>query len=89
VPGQPKIELLAESGTEFFVTEVDAQPSFVKDERGEVTGLVLHQNGRDIPEGLSGSSRKTAGCRRRLHSAKSSGALLHAAKLFGPALCEI
>jgi CubicO group peptidase (beta-lactamase class C family) len=46
---QPKIELSAESETEFFVTVVDAQMTFVKDEKGQVTGLILHQNGRDIP----------------------------------------
>lgn len=46
---QPKIEIFAESETEFFVTVVDAQMTFVKDEKGQVTQLILHQNGRDIP----------------------------------------
>jgi CubicO group peptidase (beta-lactamase class C family) len=46
---QPRIELLAESETEFFVTAVDAQATFVKDEKGQVTELILHQNGRNIP----------------------------------------
>jgi D-alanyl-D-alanine-carboxypeptidase/D-alanyl-D-alanine-endopeptidase len=49
VPEQPKIELVAESETEFFVTEVDAQVTFVKDEKGEVTQLILHQNGQNMP----------------------------------------
>lgn len=46
---QPKIELLAESETEFFITAADAQATFVKDEKGQVTGLILHQNGQNIP----------------------------------------
>jgi CubicO group peptidase (beta-lactamase class C family) len=49
VPGQLKIELLAESATDFFIREEDAQMTFMKDEQGEVTGLVIHQNGRDLP----------------------------------------
>lgn len=47
--GQPKAELFAESETEFFLTVADAQVSFVKDERGQVTRLIVHQNGRDTP----------------------------------------
>ncbi len=46
--GQPKLPLYAESETEFFLKAVDAQITFVK-EQGRVTGLVLHQNGRDAP----------------------------------------
>lgn len=45
--GQPKIEVFAESETKFFFTVVDAQITFVKNEKGEVTHLVLHQNGAD------------------------------------------
>lgn len=48
-PGQSKIELLAESETAFFIKEADAQLTFVKNEKGEVTGLVVRQDGRDIP----------------------------------------
>ena len=47
--GQPVLRLWAESETRFFLKEVDAVIEFVKDGSGEVTGLVLHQNGRDIP----------------------------------------
>lgn len=47
--GQPQIELFAESETEFFITVVDAQITFVKDEKGQVTQLILHQNGSDVP----------------------------------------
>lgn len=45
--GQPKIEVFAESETKFFLTVVDAQITFVKNEKGEVTHLILHQNGAD------------------------------------------
>jgi hypothetical protein len=44
---QPKFELFAESATKFFLTAVDAQITFVKNEKGEVTHLVLHQNGAE------------------------------------------
>ncbi|MGH9362426.1 MAG: serine hydrolase, partial [Thermoanaerobaculia bacterium] len=47
--GQPRFELFAESETEFFLEVVDAQVSFVRDAAGAVTGLVLHQGGRDMP----------------------------------------
>lgn len=43
--GQPRFELFAEKENEFFLKVVDAQVSFVKDESGKVTHLVLHQNG--------------------------------------------
>ncbi|HEY0320335.1 MAG TPA: serine hydrolase [Pyrinomonadaceae bacterium] len=46
---QPGIELLAESETEFFTTVVDAQLTFVKNEKGQVTGLILHRDGQNIP----------------------------------------
>jgi D-alanyl-D-alanine-carboxypeptidase/D-alanyl-D-alanine-endopeptidase len=47
--GQPKIELVPESKTKFFVKEVDAQLEFVVNESGAATSLVLHQSGRDLP----------------------------------------
>ena len=47
--GQERLEVLPESQTEFFYTVVDAQISFTLDEDGAVTGLVLNQNGQDIP----------------------------------------
>lgn len=46
--GQPKFELAPESETQFFVKEVNAQVSFVKDEKGLVTALILNQNGQKI-----------------------------------------
>ncbi|MEO8026615.1 MAG: serine hydrolase [Bryobacteraceae bacterium] len=43
--GQPKFELFASAESEFFLKVVEAQVSFVRDEGGKVTHLVLHQNG--------------------------------------------
>lgn len=43
--GQPQVELFPESETKFFVLVVDAQISFVKDDNGAVTHLILHQGG--------------------------------------------
>ena len=45
--GQPKFPLFAESDTKFFLKVVDAEVEFFKNEKGEVTYLLLHQNGRD------------------------------------------
>ena len=47
--GQQKLELFPESETRFFLKEVDAQIEFVRGEGGKVTGLILHQNGREMP----------------------------------------
>ena len=47
--GQSKVEIFASSPTEFFLKVVNAQITFVKDASGAVTGLVLHQGGRDMP----------------------------------------
>ena len=47
--GQPKFPLFAESDTRFFLKVVDAQVEFFRGDTGEVTRLVLHQGGRDIP----------------------------------------
>jgi CubicO group peptidase (beta-lactamase class C family) len=45
--GQGKLELFAETETDFFFKVVDAQVTFVKGDKGQVTSLVLHQNGVD------------------------------------------
>ena len=45
--GGPAVRLWPESTTDFFVKEVDAQVTFTRDASGAVTGLVLHQFGRD------------------------------------------
>ncbi len=47
--GQQRLEAFPESQTKFFLRQVDAQISFERSEDGTVTGLVLHQNGQDIP----------------------------------------
>ena len=47
--GQPALPVFAESEDEFFLTIVDAQISFVRAGAGDVTEVILHQNGRDIP----------------------------------------
>ena len=47
--GQPQVELFPESETKFFLRVVDAQITFVRNEQGQVTGLILHQGGRDMP----------------------------------------
>jgi hypothetical protein len=47
--GGDPVRLWPESNTDFFVKEVDAQLSFTRNASGTVTGLVLHQYGRDRP----------------------------------------
>jgi CubicO group peptidase (beta-lactamase class C family) len=44
---QPKFPIFPESETEFFLKVVDAQIEFFKDDKGQVTHLVLHQGGHD------------------------------------------
>ena len=43
--GRPQAELFPESETKFFLKIVDAQVTFVKDDKGAVTHLILHQGG--------------------------------------------
>lgn len=47
--GQSKFELFPLSETEFFLKVVVAQVTFVKNEQGQVTQLILNQNGRKTP----------------------------------------
>jgi CubicO group peptidase (beta-lactamase class C family) len=47
--GQPKVELYPEAETKFFLKVVDGQVEFVKDEDGQVTGLILIQGGQKLP----------------------------------------
>lgn len=47
--GQPKVEVFPETPTTFFYKVVDAQLSFNVDADGHVTGLTLHQSGREMP----------------------------------------
>jgi hypothetical protein len=46
--GQPKFEIFPKSETEFFWKVVDAQVTFVKDEKGKVTKAIHHQGGQTI-----------------------------------------
>jgi D-alanyl-D-alanine carboxypeptidase len=46
--GQSKVEVFPSSETEFFLTVVDAQITFVKGPSGAVDEVVLHQGGRDM-----------------------------------------
>lgn len=46
---QGKIRLWPYAETEFFIREVDARITFVRDAEGRTPGLVLHQGGRDVP----------------------------------------
>jgi hypothetical protein len=45
---QPVFRFWPETQNDFFLKEVDAQITFVRDAQGKVTGLVLHQGGQDM-----------------------------------------
>lgn len=47
--GQSKFSLLAESETQFFSKDVNAQFIFIKDASGQLTGLTLVQGGTNTP----------------------------------------
>lgn len=47
--GQRANPVFASAKDEFFLKVVDAQISFSRDTAGKIKGLVLHQNGRDLP----------------------------------------
>ncbi len=47
--GQPKVEVFPETDNSYFAKVVNAQVTFVADANGQVTGLVLHQGGREFP----------------------------------------
>lgn len=47
--GQPAIELFPEGANKFFIRVVDATVTFTRDDKGTVTGLIIHQGGRDTP----------------------------------------
>ncbi len=46
--GQPSFTIYAETETKFFPLEFPAELEFVKDDKGVVNALVLHQGGRDM-----------------------------------------
>ena len=45
--GQPAFELFAESDSKFFLKDVQATFTFIEDEQGEVTHIVLYQGGNE------------------------------------------
>ena len=45
--GGSKATLFAEAQDKFFLRVTNAQVTFTKSSSGEVTGLILHQGGRD------------------------------------------
>jgi CubicO group peptidase (beta-lactamase class C family) len=47
--GQPELEIFAISESEFYLQDVEARLSFQGDATGAVTGLILHQVGREMP----------------------------------------
>jgi hypothetical protein len=47
ITGQPKVPIFSESETTFFPKVVDAEIEFFKNDKGQVTHLVLHQGGQD------------------------------------------
>jgi CubicO group peptidase (beta-lactamase class C family) len=46
-PGQPRLEILPESETQFFVKNRDLQFNFVKDPHGKATQLILERSGEE------------------------------------------
>lgn len=46
---QPRFEIFAEDERNFFYKVVDAQLTFETDDKGRVSGLILHQNGANAP----------------------------------------
>ena len=46
---QPAFELYPESADNFSIKVVEAKVTFTRDDKGQVSGLVIHQGGRDVP----------------------------------------
>jgi hypothetical protein len=46
--GQSALPIYPESEARFFYKVVNARITFVKDDSGQVRGLILHQNGQDL-----------------------------------------
>ncbi len=53
ITGQERVGLFPESETTFFMKAVEAKVSFHQDEQGNITHLILHQNGDHIGTRLS------------------------------------
>jgi tetratricopeptide (TPR) repeat protein len=46
---QPAFELYPEGADKFFLTVVEAKVTFMRDDKGAVTSLVIHQGGQVVP----------------------------------------
>lgn len=55
---EPKVEMFAESETDFFLKTEDVQFTFVKDTNGAVTGLIVHQGDSTLYEVMTGQKIK-------------------------------
>lgn len=51
---EPKVEMFAESETNFFLKTADVQFTFVRDTNGTVTGLIVHQGDGTLYEVMTG-----------------------------------
>ncbi|MCJ7622650.1 MAG: serine hydrolase [Anaerolineaceae bacterium] len=49
VPGQPRLQLHAESETKFFIKEAPVVVTFEKEASGQVSAVVIRQAGQDMP----------------------------------------
>jgi len=47
--GQSAVELFPESVDNFYMKVAPVKVTFTRDDKGQVTGLVVHQGGRDTP----------------------------------------
>ena len=47
--GQDRFRMFARDSSEFYLKIVEARVAFRRDGDGKVTGLVLYQNGREMP----------------------------------------
>jgi uncharacterized protein (TIGR03435 family) len=71
--GQPQVQIFATSEREYFAKVFEARFTFVTDEQGAPTGLVLHQNGVDItaPRMSDAAAKATAeALAQRVHDQK-------------------
>jgi len=57
--GQGKMPLFAESETKFFPKVIDAEIEFLKDDKGAVTHLILHQGEAEIKASRKWSARSS------------------------------
>ena len=47
--GQPQFEIFASDYNKFYLKVVEARIVFNANETGEITSLILHQNGQELP----------------------------------------